>query len=282
MKRLVRSRTAGTKTRSPPLATTRHDPAQGAKPAANSTADRAIDILLMFSEQHPVLSIAEISAQFNMPRTTTYRYLNSLRSYALIVEDLSGGFRLGPRIFPLARIARESSPIQKMSLPHLNALSRQFGESIILYERIGHDVIAVHRCECLHRVSINYFRGQLLPWPATASAKVLLAYASEPDQRGILKLLKPVRYTETTIANAKSLRAYLGAIVKQGYAYSDQERDRGVRGIAAPIFSRGESRYCLTMSGPTFRLTEDRLPLMISAVKSTAEAISDELRKADF
>jgi DNA-binding IclR family transcriptional regulator len=256
--------------------------AQVSKPAANSTADRAIDILLMFSEERPILTVAEISAHFGMPRTTTYRYLNSLRSYALIEEEPSGGCRLGPRIFPLARIAKDSSSLQRISLPHLNTLNRQFGESVILYERIGHELIAVHRCECLHRVSINYFRGQLLPWPATASAKVLLAYASESDRRGILKLLKPVRYTETTIANIKSLRAYLDTIVKKGYAYSDQERDRGVRGISAPIFSRGEAHYCLTMSGPTFRITEEKLPIMISAVKRTAEAISDELRNVDF
>jgi DNA-binding IclR family transcriptional regulator len=169
-----------------------------------------------------------------------------------------------------------------MSLPHLTALNERFGESVILYQRIGQEVIAVHRCECLHRVSINYFRGQLLPWPATASAKVLLAFAGRVEQREILKLLKPVRYTETTIGNVKRLRAYLETVLEQGYAYSDQERDRGVRGIAAPIIGRGETQYCLTMSGPTFRLTEDRLTLMISAVKSTAEAISEELRKADF
>src|SRR5687767_7812175 len=63
------------------------DASEGAGGAANSTADRAIDILMAFSEDKPAWSTAEIAAHFGMPRSTTYRYLNSLRSYALIVED---------------------------------------------------------------------------------------------------------------------------------------------------------------------------------------------------
>src|SRR3990172_2284296 len=74
--------------------------------AANTTADRAIDTLLLFSDEKPNWSAAEIAARFDMPRSTVYRYLNTLHTYALIVEDADGGFQLGPRIFPLARIAK--------------------------------------------------------------------------------------------------------------------------------------------------------------------------------
>ena len=250
--------------------------------AANSTADRAIDILLMFSEDKPVWSTAEIAQHFRMPRSTTYRYLTSLRSYGLIVEDRSGGYRLGPRIFPLARVAKAGTSILSIALPHLTALNRKLGEAVTLYERVGYQSIPLERLESRHSVKMIYTRGQILPWPGAASAKVLLAHAPPDEQDAIFRLLVPVRFTAKTIRTPKLLRAALNKIAVDGYTYSDQEREEGVRAIAAPIFSRGEGRYCVTMSGPMFRFTTEKLPAMISAVRTTAQRITDELCATEY
>ncbi len=250
--------------------------------AANSTADRAIDILLIFSVERPVWSAIEIAARFDMPRSTTYRYINSLRAYALIVEDESGGYRLGPKIFPLARVAKAGTSILKIAAPHLAELNGKFSEAVTLYERVGHEAIPLDMLESRHRVRITYTRGQLLPWPATASGKVLLAHAPQEDQGAIFRLLVPVRYTEKTIKTRKALRTVLDKIRRDVYAYSDQEREQGVRAIAAPIFSRGDGRYCVTMSGPSFRLTDEKLSAMIAAVRTTALKISEDLQTTEY
>lgn len=250
--------------------------------AANATADRAIDILLLFSEDKPVWSTVEIAQHFGMPRSTTYRYLTSLRSYGLIVEDASGGYRLGPRIFPLARVAKAGTSILTIAQPHLAALNRELGEAVTLYERIGYQSIALDRLESLHSVKMIYSRGQILPWPGAASAKVLLAHAPPEEQEAIFRLLVPVRYTAKTIRTPKLLRAALKKIVADGFTYSDQEREEGVRAVAAAIFSRGEGRYCVTMSGPVFRFTPEMLAGMIAAVRTTAQRITDELRVTDY
>jgi DNA-binding IclR family transcriptional regulator len=250
--------------------------------AANSTADRAIDILLLFSEDRPIWSTTEIAEHFGMPRTTTYRYISSLRSYALIVEDESGGYRLGPKIFPLARVAKAGTSIMTVAAPHLAELNRAFGEAVTLYERVGHESIALDRRESRHRVKMMYTRGQILPWPGAASAKVLLANAPPSEQEAIFRLLVPVRYTAKTIKSPKLLRSALKRIRDQGYAYSDQEREEGVRAIAAPIFSAGEGRYCVTMSGPLFRMTADKLTAMIAAVRRAAQRITDDLKTIEY
>ncbi len=250
--------------------------------AANSTADRAIDILLLFSEDRPVWTTAEIAEHFGMPRTTTYRYLVSLRSYALIVEDALGGYRLGPRIFPLARVAKAGMSIMAVAAPHLAELNRKFGEAVTLYERSGHESVALERLEARHRVKMMYSRGQILPWPGAASSKVLLAHAPPAEQAEIFRLLVPMRYTDKTIRSRKLLRVALEAIRRDGYAYSDQEREEGVRAVAAPIFRGGEGRFCVTMSGPLFRLTPDRLPSMIAAVRNAAQKITSDLRDLEY
>ena len=256
---------------------------QGSKlGAANSTADRAIDILLVFSEEHLVWSAADIAAHFGMPRSTTYRYINSLRAYRLIVEDESGGYRLGPKIFPLARVAKASNSILRVAASRLRKLNDAFGEAVSLFQRIGEDVVNLDHIESRYPVRITYPRGQMLPWPATASAKVLLAFANRAEQGTIFRLLEPVRYTKKTITNLKTLRKVLEKIRHDGYAFSDEERDLGVRAIAAPIFIRGEARYSITLSGVSFRLTDNRIPAIVSAVKETASTISADLAATEY
>ena len=84
---------------------------------------------------------------------------------------------------------------------------------------------------------------------------MLLAHAPPDEQEAIFWLLGAGPLHHETIRTPKLLRAALKKIVAEGYTYSDQEREEGVRAVAAPIFSRGEGRYCVTMSGPMFRFT---------------------------
>ncbi len=249
--------------------------------SANATADRALDVLLLFTPERPVWSTAEIAEHFRMPRTTAHRYIGSLRAYALLVEHDSGGWRVGPRVFPLARAARAATSIVTVAAPFLRALNDTFGEAVILYERIGHDSVALDRYEAQHRVKLVYSRGQILPWPGAASSKVLLAHAPPAEQEELISNLVPIRYTSNTVGSVTALRKALARIVKDGYAYSDQERDEGVRAIAAPVFDNGVGRYCITMSGPLFRMTNAKIASMTAKVRETAARITDALKNSD-
>jgi DNA-binding IclR family transcriptional regulator len=169
-----------------------------------------------------------------------------------------------------------------VAAPALAALNARFGEAVTFYERVDHEVIALTRLECRHRVRLTYTRGQLLPWPATASSKVLLAHAGPDEQEALLRLMEPVRYTKKTVPSVKALRQALERIRGQGYAYSDEERDEGVRGIAAPVLAGGRARYCVSLSGPAFRLTDGKVAEMSAAVKNAAMTISEALRKTEY
>src|SRR4051812_43888338 len=95
-----------------------HKPESATSPARNTTADRAIDVLLLFNEQRPILSAEEVAEILGMSRSTTYRYLLSLRSYGLVEEgDINGEFRLGPAVFHLARVARKGLGLSEVALP---------------------------------------------------------------------------------------------------------------------------------------------------------------------
>ena len=259
-------------------------PATGhsAASSANSTADRAIDILLLFNDDRPVWSAIDIASHFGMPRSTTYRYLNSLRARALIVEDERGGFRLGPRLFPLARVARKSTSVIQVAAPHLARLSEQFGELVVLHQRLGADLLTLDRVESRQNISIRSTRTHLLPWPATASAKLLLALTPDPERAALLARLTPVRFTARTLPDMPALEQALAEIRRTGLAFTDEERDEGVWGVAAPVYRRGEAQHCVAIAVPRFRVTPERLESFSSAVQAAGTAISEALGAVDF
>lgn len=249
----------------------------------NTTADRAIDVLLLFDDAHPTLTAAEVSQRLRMPRSTTYRYLESLRSSGLVEEDEArAAFRLGPRIFQLARVARRGLDLVEIALPVMRELARQTGESVLLTRRSGDQVVCVERVDSPLPARLSYERGHVLPVHAGASAKVLLAFAAPEEIDDVLSRTVLPRFTENTVTDPTALRAQLEQIRGDGYAVTAGEVDVGVRGVAAPI-RNGAGRVVagLSVAGLAFRITEAELPATIAAVQAAAGAIAERLREIE-
>jgi DNA-binding IclR family transcriptional regulator len=247
----------------------------------NTTADRTIDVLLLFDERQPVLSAAEVSRQLGMPRSTTYRYLQTLRSYGLVEEDEArGGFRLGPRLFHLARVARQGLGLCELALPIMQRLAADSGEMALLARRVGQQVVLVELVESTQPIRLSYVRGDVLPIHAGASPKVLLAYAEPAEIAAVLASAPLPRYTELTITDPDQLIQQLAEIRRQGYAVSHSEIADGVSGIAAPVMhADGRVAAALTVACPSFRLDEPTLHRLVQAVRASAQALSRRLRE---
>ena len=248
---------------------------------ANSTADRAIDMLMLFI-RYESLTTQDICDRLDMPRTTAYRYIASLRTHALLVEDGCGGWRLGPGIFPLARAAKAANSIMSVSEPFLRSLNEELDEAVALYERVGHESILLIRLEPKHRLRVVHPRGQMLPWPGSASAKVLLAFAEPEGRAELLRLMTPILFTPKTVDSHEALVAALGKIARDGFAFSDEEREEGVRAIAAPVRVGTRANHCIAVSGPQFRFSDERMPKISESLFQTVHELSNALNGFDY
>ena len=245
-------------------------------PSANSTADRAIEILLMFDDTRPVISAAEVAERFGMPRSTTYRYLSSLRAQGLLVEAGEGGFRLGHRILALARIARQGFTILQISRPHLERARKDTGETVLLTQRTGEDLTVLECLESSSPIRISYERGQVLPTPASAAAKVFLAFSAAGKVGKVLKKRKFPQYTDHTITDPDRLARILDEVRSKGYAVNHNEVDEGITAVAAPIFDGSrEVEYAVSIVAPSFRVNDSHLAIMADAARRTAGAITE-------
>ena len=93
-----------------------------------NTLETCVKILTLFSDDDPTLSVAEIAATLELPRSTAYRYVAALRTHGLVEDSPDGqGIRLGGRILELAAtISRK--PLRDLALPYMERVARETGE----------------------------------------------------------------------------------------------------------------------------------------------------------
>ncbi|MEL7117528.1 MAG: IclR family transcriptional regulator C-terminal domain-containing protein, partial [Pseudomonadota bacterium] len=70
----------------------------------------------------------------------------------------------------------------------------------------------------------------------------------------------------------------LARIRAKGYAIDDQEKNLGMRCIAAPVYDWvGDAVAGISVSGPVNRITDDEIPVLAASVKREAETLSEAL-----
>jgi IclR family acetate operon transcriptional repressor len=253
------------------------------KPSAyrerNSTADRALDILGLFSSERLRVSAADVATELAVARSTAYRYLVTLGSAGYVEEDPGGGFRLGLKVFELARLARASYGLSQIALPILAALSRDTGETALLTRRSGSYAVCLEREEQSdQRMRVSYERGSVLALNAGASAWILLAWEDPEVVRALLNDAELPRFTDTSVTETDAVEKRLASIRDSGYAISYGELDPDAVGIAAPIRDDQQRVVAgISLVATSRRVPESRVQELVAAVVDAARRISESV-----
>lgn len=248
----------------------------------NSTADRALDILAMFDEEHPVIGGAEVATRLGVARSTAYRYLQSLVRARFLEEAPSAGFRLGMRFMELGRLARRVYDLSDIAAPVLADLATRTGETALVTKRVGDLAVCLDRAEAeVHRLRISYERGTTLPLNAGASALVLLAWEDPESARRTFERLDLQAFTPATLTDVDDLMGRLERIRSDGYAVARSELDDDVIGIAAPVFRAGTVLAAVTVAAIASRVPRSRERQITEQVRAAAATISERLTLVD-
>lgn len=268
----------------PVPATPALDAAEAQSPASgyrvrNSTADRALDILLLFAEDRLVLSATEVAEHLGVARSTAYRYLQSLTSMNFLEENAGEtGFRLGTRVLELARLASIGMGLADLARPIIKELARSVGHSALLTRRMGDSVVCLEREEAQTSIRISYERGQVLPINAGASALVLLAFAPEAEIDEIAGRPLP-RFTEATITDPVVLKTRLAQIRAEGIAVTRGELDPDVLGVGAPVFgAQGDAVAAVSVVALAHRVPAEEVQRLTEAVREAAAELTRQVK----
>jgi DNA-binding IclR family transcriptional regulator len=242
------------------------------------TVSRALDILLVFSEDEPELTLTEISARLGMHKSTVHRMLSTLESRRFVQRDaVSGKYRLGTRILELACLVAEHNDLQRRARPYLYRLVGQFQETTDLSILDEGEVVYLEVAESPQRVKLAARPGQRLPAYATASGKAFLAQMAPDDAKALLPE-HPERFTNSTYTSWVKLSENLRLARERGFAISLQEYEQGINAVAAPVLDvHGWPMAAIAVAGPAFRLSADRMLEIGGAVRAAADELAREV-----
>jgi DNA-binding IclR family transcriptional regulator len=109
--------------------------------------------------------------------------------------------------------------------------------------------------------------------------KVFLAHLSDSQLDTLIKEKGLTKRTKNTITDPEKLKQHLKIIRQQGYAVDDEENEKGIRCVGAPIFNqRGQVIAAISISGPAVRITQKIIQQTLrKEVLQTALDISREM-----
>jgi DNA-binding IclR family transcriptional regulator len=242
---------------------------------SNSTADRALTILGLFSEDRLHIQASDVAQALGVARSTAYRYLQTLVGAAFLEEAPGGGFQLGLRVIDLARLATRSYDLADTVVPTMQALAEKLGDTVLLTKYVDGAAVCLERCESsTQRIRLSFERGSRLPINAGASALALLAWLPEDQARETLTRQPLTRFTENTGTDVEALIARLAEIKRLGYCVGHAEVDPDITGVAAPIFDRSGTAIAALSVVTARRVSDARLQTMIDAVTHAANDLT--------
>ena len=239
--------------------------------------DRALLVLSELAHMESA-SLSELAQTMGESPATIYRVLTTLSLHG-IVESEAGTqtWHIGPNAFLIGSVFLRRTSLVERSRPVLRSLMERTGETANLGIVKDNSVLFISQVETHAPIRAFFPPGTLSPLHASGIGKVLLTDFSETQ---LVKFAANglEQFTEHTNSDVASLSADLQVIRARGYSIDDQERNLGMRCIAAPITNAyGEIVGGISVSGPTSRVNTDHVPTFAAAVMEAAATVSKAL-----
>lgn len=237
---------------------------------------KALKVLNCFVDKQP-LGVTEISDLLGIYKSNVYDILSTLVSAGYVSKnEETGKYSLGLGAVRLGRAASSNNSFQSIASEHIRRISAQTGE--ICYLTIPQDFRVFYLDVALPNESnvllANTLRNSTDPMNTTGSGKTMLAFM-RPEQTEEFLRQPMIRLTEHTITDPDKMREELALIRQRGYAIDNMENSIGLRCVAVPLLNRaGELVGAMSISGPSARVTMEKIPQYVEILKEHTEEVS--------
>lgn len=236
---------------------------------------RASGLLDVLSQSGEALGVSALSERLALPKSTVARYLSVLHELGFVQQSPDDQrYRLGPKLYELGRAVPLDALVRDAARPRMIELVGRLGETSILSIVDGDQALCVEKIESARAMRLTARIGERTPLHGGATPRCLLAFLPKAEREAYLA--RPLAaLSANTITDPAILRASAAQTRERGYVLTRGEVDEGMVSVASPVHdARGAVVAALSVAGPEFRLTKERIPEVVTCVRETAAAIS--------
>jgi len=241
--------------------------------------DRAMAALEVLGARPQERSLVELCNALKLHKSTVHRLMMVLEQHRLVDKNPdTGRYRLGLKLFEFGSKAIGALDLKRHAKPHLNRLLQEINETVHFCILDDGQVFYVEKVEPERSVRMACTVGSRAPAYCTAVGKAMLAELTDAEVNSIIRHwgLKPI--TKNTISTAAELKAELRAVRTRGFAVDDEEKEEGLRCVGAAVRGHsGKLIAAISVSGPAFRVTKERVQEIGQTVMRVANDLSEEL-----
>lgn len=237
--------------------------------------DRAMEVLEHLSDT-PGATLSGLAEDLSQSPATVYRILVTLEGRGLVEFDPAAQhWHIGARAFVIgARYLRRTTLVDR-ARPIMRRLMEATGETANLGITREASVLFVSQVETHATIRAFFPPGTLSPMHASGIGKALLAQMSDDRLSRLIATAPLDQFTSRTLTEPATLRADLEATRERGYSIDDEEKNEGMRCIAAPVFDlSGEAVAGISVSGPVSRVSRAQTERLAAAVMEAADDLS--------
>lgn len=243
------------------------------------SAERIFQVMEMLAENGE-MGLMEISAALDLHKSTVHRLLMSLVYMGYAKQDeTTQKYMLSYKIVNMAGKILDRMDILQVAKPYLERLSDLSGEAVHLVQREGNHILYIYKIEAkVGTIRMVSHVGMIHPMYCSGVGKAIMATLPECEVKQIWNESVIEKKTDKTVTDYDEMQKLLEEVRKNGYALDDEENEKGVRCIAACLHGyQNEVKYAFSISGPTSRMTRERVMELAVDVKKVQEELSREL-----
>jgi DNA-binding IclR family transcriptional regulator len=243
----------------------------------------ALDLLEEFSGNADELGVTDLSNRLNLHKNNVFRLLATLETKGYIEQNKqSENYRLGIKALQLGQTYIRHSGFLDQARPVLEQIVAACNETAYVGVIKGGEAVYLDAVESTQTVRVVNRIGQQVPVHATAIGKAQIAALSDEE---LDRILPPelAAFTPATVTDARELKKQLKKVEAQGLAVDNEELERDVRCIAAPVHDYTRKVVgAISISAPAYRMGEERLrkeiaPLLVQAAEQLSRRLGYEV-----
>lgn len=243
------------------------------------SAERIFQVMEMLAD-HGEMGLMELSTALNLHKSTVHRLLMSLIYMGYAKQDeVSQKYMLSYKVVNMASKVLERTDVLQIAKPFMERLSDLSGEAVHLVQREGNNILYIYKIEAkVGTIRMVSHVGMVHPMYCSGVGKAIMATLPEKEVRKIWNESTIEKKTDKTITDYAKMLEVLEEVKRNAYALDDEENENGVRCIAACLYGhQKEVKYAFSISGPTSRMTKERVKELAVDVRKVQEELSREL-----